>query len=291
MTLQVALFGSPRLTDKRGRILEPTGVTSELLGLLIVHPGERASRDHLADCLWPDGDPDRNRKNLNTTLWRLRGMMEPDARGTYLHSHPGGYIGFNREADYSCDVEELEQALSTVQTSNGQDLSDSQLDHLRRVVKLYRGDLLEGVMSEWVLPHRDRLARAYQECLLKLMKATSLRGLSEESVYWAERILEQDPVREDVHRALMETYQHTGRRTLALRQYDRMKKILEVELHTRPSRETEALYCKVIEQGTSHGEEAEQSSDLHDVLELLSAIQRQLAEGMHLLASHLTSRS
>jgi DNA-binding SARP family transcriptional activator len=244
----------------------------------------------LADSLWPDGDPERNRHNLNTTLWRLRSLLEPERRETYLLSYPGGYLGFNRGADYFCDVEELEAALNEVRAPGIGYPNEAQLNRLRTAAELYRGELLEGLMSEWVLPHRDRLARVHQDSLLILMKAASARDDIDESVYWAERILEQDPLREDVHRALIEAYDKSGQRVLALRQYDRVRHILEEELNTRPSRETEALYYRVIEPvPESEDDSRDPRSDLGEVVHLLAAIERRLAEGMSLLARHLGS--
>lgn len=291
MTLTLSLLGSPQAREGDGQPIDLTGITSELLALLVVSPTDRNSRDFVCDCLWPDGDPQRSRRKLNTTLWRLRSVLEPGSRGKYLYSSSRGFLGFNRDADYVCDAEELERSLSGIPSTGT--LSESHLDQLRRAVALYRGELLEGSMSEWLLPHRDRLARAYQECLVRLMRATASRGAFDESIHWAQLILEQDPLREDVHRALIETYDRAGNRTLALRQYDRMRDILETELNARPSRETRALYYRVIEEGG--GSETSSSGpsptgDLGHVVELLAAIQRQLAEGMTLLAQHLADR-
>lgn len=290
MTLTLTLLGSPRARDGDSRPLELTGITGELLALLLVSPSERNSRDYVCDCLWPDGDPQRNRRNLNTTLWRLRSMLEPGSAGTYFSSSSRGFLSFNRDADYRCDVEELERSLVGI-PATGQ-MSEPDREQLRRAVGLYRGELLQGSMSEWLLPHRDRLARIYQECLVRLMRATAACGELDESIHWAEMILDQDPLREDVHRALIETYDRAGRRTLALRQYDRMRDILETELNTRPSRETQALYYRVIEQAedTEPADRRSEGADIGEVVELLAGIQRQLAEGMALLAQHLANR-
>jgi DNA-binding SARP family transcriptional activator len=89
-----------------------------------------------------------------------------------------------------------------------------------------------------------------------------------------------------VHRALMETYDRAGQRTLALRQYDQVRSLLATELRAEPSHETEALYYRVIENAGDRPQVPD-NADLGAVVALLSDVQRQLAEGMQLLARHL----
>lgn len=288
MTLRVELLGPPRVERPHGDVVEPTGIAAELLGLLLVSSERRISRDHAADQLWPDRAADKNRRNLNTALWRLRSSLEVDVdRGTYVQSLPGGFITFNRSADYVCDVEALEGLATSMRSVTAAEVSDAQLDELRFVAEAYRGDLLEGVMAEWVLPHRDRLSRSYHDCVLKLMQVCRARDLADEAVHWAQRILEDDPLREDVHRALIDVYRETGRRADALKQYDTVRSVLSDELNASPSEETEALYFRVMASGpVAPGSKASQQG-LGDVVDLLARIQEQLAEGMGLLANHL----
>jgi DNA-binding SARP family transcriptional activator len=285
MGLSVSLLGPPRLRLRDQGVLEPPGRLGELLAILLLSPGSRASRGRVCDSLWPDGDPRRVRQNLNTALWRLRSMIDPDDNGLVC-TYPGGQVGIASTTELTCDVFEVKAALRDVQDVPSDQLPDSAFQALRSTVALFRGELLEGVTAEWVQPHRDHCNRLHQECLLRLMKAAQSRGLLGESMQWAHLILEQDPFREDVHRALMETYDRAGQRTLALRQYDQVRSLLATELRAEPSHETEALYYRVIENAGDRPQ-APDDTDLGAVVALLSDVQRQLAEGMQLLARHL----
>lgn len=303
MSLAVSLLGPPRIGSGQDRLREVPGLPGELLGLLAVLPGERASRDAIGDRLWPDGVPDRNRRNLSTTLWRLRVLVGDEARQDVVMTYPGGFLGLNRRSGIQCDVHELECALDRVSVLAPECVSETDHDRLRRAAALYRGEFLEGVMSEWILPHRDRLDRIYQECLVRLMKISIANSEFDESAYWAERILEQDPFREDVHRSLIEVYDQAGRRTDAVRHYDRMRQLMADELHTSPSPETESLFYRVIGTTMPEDRSAQSSRDhvsagpspraadaeqgLGAVLHGLANVERLLAENLELLADYL----
>jgi len=58
------------------------------------------------------------------------------------------------------------------------------------------------------------------------------------------RALEEDELREDIHRRIMRAYVEAGRRSDALAQYRHCREILIQELGVEPSQETQRLYQK-----------------------------------------------
>src|SRR5258708_18535086 len=63
-------------------------------------------------------------------------------------------------------------------------------------------------------------------------------GYNEDAAKWAGEILKEDRCDEDAHRQLMRIYAAQGRRSEALRQYQRCKRILADELGVTPMPET-----------------------------------------------------
>ena len=61
------------------------------------------------------------------------------------------------------------------------------------------------------------------------------------------RLLEQDPLREDAHRAAMRAYCRLGQRHAALAQYARCQQTLQAELGAQPMAETRALRQAIVE--------------------------------------------
>ena len=65
------------------------------LALLLIHAGQAVSTDALAEAMWGDQDRARSATTLDSHVWRLRKLLEPErAPGsppTVLLREPGGY--------------------------------------------------------------------------------------------------------------------------------------------------------------------------------------------------------
>ncbi len=134
------------------------------------------------------------------------------------------------------DVLLLERRLDTAPEATGQWLLEN-----------YRGDLLEGMhvqsppFDEWLMERREHFRR--QVC--ERFEAALVHAL--ESKHFADairigiRLANIEPLREDVHRALMKSYAACGRVPDALQQYRHCRAILDKELGVAPSSETESL--------------------------------------------------
>jgi DNA-binding SARP family transcriptional activator len=61
-----------------------------------------------------------------------------------------------------------------------------------------------------------------------------------------QQILDLEPLREDIHRAMMRLYLKNGQRAQAARQFDICSMILARDLSIQPVEETQALYKQII---------------------------------------------
>ena len=118
---------------------------------------------------------------------------------------------------------------------------------LQQAVALYRGDFLDGFYDDWVLSERYRLESLYCDALAGLMAAREALGEHEAVLAVALRLLEQDSLREDAHRAAMRAYCRLGQRQAALAQYGRCQQMLQAELGIEPMAETLALRRAIVE--------------------------------------------
>jgi DNA-binding SARP family transcriptional activator len=75
----------------------------------------------------------------------------------------------------------------------------------------------------------------------------------EESLACGRQILNHDPLREEIHREIMQLYLESGQRALAVRQYEICREILATELGIPPMEETRALYAQIVP-GTSQSQ-------------------------------------
>lgn len=73
------------------------------------------------------------------------------------------------------------------------------------------------------------------------------RGVFEKSLTYGQQILNDDPLREEIHREMMRIYLKSGQRALAMRQYEICTKVLADELGIPPMEETQSLYAELAQ--------------------------------------------
>jgi DNA-binding SARP family transcriptional activator len=256
------LLGKPSISygaDSLGDLL--AGKEQALLAYLACQPGKRFSRDHLATLLWGETSPDRTRYNLRRALWRLRSALEevglpPDA----CLATDDSWVSIPDSAPTWTDVLEFEDAFEAASHRLEAQFSPTSegVRRIREALDLYRGEFMAGFaisqapdFEHWVLVERERLFQLLLRALTTLIQSFIAWGRRDEGIKVCQRLLELDPLQEDIHRLLMRLYWDTGRRTQALRQYRSLEKILRRELDIEPVQETQELYERILKQEIS----------------------------------------
>jgi TolB-like protein/DNA-binding SARP family transcriptional activator len=238
-SLQLVLFGGFQAAVA-GHVIDIAGRKERaLLAVLAMPPGEPRSRERLAGLLWSDRSDKQARDSLKQALLRIRksfGSSYPLPIVTDRAS-----VTFNR-AEVAVDVQEFEQLVA-----------EGTPDGLARAMKLYRGDLLEGLdirdpaFEEWLLFERQRLRDQACDALTRLLAHHMVGGAYDQAGVAARRLVALDPLHEAAHRALMQIYAQQGQTALALRQYQLCRDALQGELGVKPEAETERLYQSIQE--------------------------------------------
>lgn len=242
--------------------------TTTLLAFLALNGGHARSRESLASAFCADLPEDTGRRRLNTTLWRLRKAIG----GTYVSSDAHG-VGIGGD-DVWVDAVDFEARVAPALHAPLARMDDGDAKVLADAVPLYTGDLLEGTYDEWVLRERDRLAEIHLTALARLVVWYERRD-AEATLHYARLILDRDPLREDVHRAVMRAYADLGRRQEAMAQYDACARLLRDELDLTPLPETTALAATIARRGDHARPETTATTD--DVVGRLREAQRTLA--------------
>jgi DNA-binding SARP family transcriptional activator len=220
-----------------------------LLAYLLLHRQHCHSREVLAGVFWGDQSEERSRSCLSTALWRLRQVLEPPGidRGTYLLTTPMGEVSFNWASDHWLDVRVFEDNARSFLALPPSALTGPEVREIEATLSLWTGELLEGFYEDWALRERERLRVLYLKSLSHLMTHYSHHLNYEEGLACGARILRHDPLREEVHRAMMRLYLESGQRTLAIHQYRTCCQILKAELGIPPLEETQDLYARIIQ--------------------------------------------
>jgi adenylate cyclase len=259
-TVRLRLLGS---FDARWSDGKPLGLSGKKVQALVAYlavEGDRMhTREELSALLWGETGDERARHNLRQALSKIRRTCDSliVAKGDALQLD-----------DRLCeaDVRDFEELVG-----------QNDLDQLKSAVELYRHDLLEGLVlrepafDDWLRDARARLRDRVCDALERLASSFTERGSLDEAMDVLRRHLAIDPASEQAHRELMELLARTGRRSDALRQYQKCAEALERELGAEPSLETRAAHERI--RATESGAERELVTDSAPSVETPAAIE------------------
>ena len=178
----------------------------------------------LADALWPDLRPDRARRALSDTLYRLRLVLSSNC---FITSST--HIGLNPAA-VRTDVAEFNSLASASEAAG-----------LRRAAGLYSGPLAPELYDDWLIPRRVALHQRYLDTLARLGKLAEAAGQYEEALARYRQLAESDPLREAAYRGMMRSLARLGRPAEALQVFSRLEETLRAELNVAPATATRSL--------------------------------------------------
>ena len=194
---------------------------ADLIKLLALAPGHRLHREQLMDTLWPELSPEAAAANLRKATHHLRRALgTPDPVVI-----DAGFVALCPDWTVSTDVETFEAA--------AKDALENGAEACATAAALYAGELLpDDRYAAWAFEPRERLRLRYIQ-LLKL------------AGQW-EAVLEADPSDEDAHRALMQGHIAVGNRQAAMRQFERLRETLRVDLGIGPDPKSVELYDQAL---------------------------------------------
>lgn len=253
--LSLSFFGSFRAAlDGAPPIQFSTRSARALLIYLAMHPGQLFEREHLAALLWPDASKDQAQTSLRQTLYRLRqGFAQAGADANCLLAE-GTTIRFNAASDYRLDVQEFTQLLAQCDAHPHPRPEECSAcaQRMQAAVDLYASGFLTGfslpdapAFEEWQVFTQERLHNQAIAALENLALYHQRRREYSAAIGFLQRVLTLEPWREETHLALVRGYLLSGKRHLALAQYETLAHTLAVELNAQPSAEAQALYAQL----------------------------------------------
>lgn len=252
--IEIRLLGRVQINDGNGTQIHLSPIVQNLFAYLILtqyrspfRNGLR--RERLANLFWEDQPEKKARRCLSTALWRLRREFQEnylDQTDTFITA-TSEQVSINFEVAPWLDVDQFEQAAIRGMSKPLAMMNSLHVESLEKAVHLYTGELLEECYGDWAIQERERLHLLYLRCLARLMRYYRHQGRYEECVACGKKILETDPLREQIHRELMLLYMENGQRGLAIHQYEICRQTLKRELNIDPMPETTILYQKLIQ--------------------------------------------
>lgn len=194
---------------------------ADLVKLLALAQGHQLHREQVMTALWPDLETEAAGANLRKALHFARHALGGAAAITGDHD----LIRLWPEGELEVDRDRFEAAArEALKAGSG----------LEAAGQLYGGDLLPADRyAEWTEPRREQARFTY----LELCRADAR---------W-ERLIEVDRADEEAHRALMSKHLAAGNRQAAIRQFQRLREALRVDLGVGPDQETVSLFEQALE--------------------------------------------
>lgn len=215
----------------------------ELLKVLIALGGRQVSQEKVTEILWPDAHGDCAVRNFNTTLHRLRKVLQI-SEALVLKD---GLLTLNNRIvqvdlwETERTLGQLEQLLRLAHTDHEQvqTLSDRLLD-------LFHGDFLGNEPDRnWSLLVKERLRNRILKTLQQLGQYWQARQQSERAHEIYERGLALDPLQEIFYQRLIKLHIDIGHPGHAVAMYEKCRRMLATSLGVMPSSRTLALYRQI----------------------------------------------
>ncbi len=219
--------------DRREIQKPPTAKSQSLLAYLIVNRARAVPRERLIGMFWGERPERRARQSLSTALWHIRRCF-PEQEPLEADAHQAQFV----HEPIWVDSEEFEAQAGLLDPLK-----------LESALSLYQGEFLEGFYDDWIVDERYRLQESYLNVLARLMQGYENQQRFADALSLAQRLLQDNPLREDAHRMAMRAYCHLGQRNAALEQYALCERSVQEELGVEPMPETNDLF-QAIQAGT-----------------------------------------
>jgi LuxR family transcriptional regulator, maltose regulon positive regulatory protein len=236
--IRIHLLGEPQVSIG-GQVVArsdwQTPMAPALLYLVLAHP-EGLTKEEIGTFLWPEYSPGRLKVNFQKTIYRLRRALVQDV---VIYDEETQQYRFNRDLDYTHDVELFRMHLLEARTASG---PVERAGAYRSALELYRGPYLDGEDELWIWPEREALAEAYREAALELAELDLQEEAFTRVLALCRRLLAEDPCLEEAHRLAMRAHAGRGNMAAVVRQFNRCQQALEEEIRVYPSQRTIELY-------------------------------------------------
>jgi LuxR family transcriptional regulator, maltose regulon positive regulatory protein len=208
-----------------------------LLKLLAACAPQPVPITRLCMVLWPDAAGDAARNSFDNTLHRLRKLLGGDAH-VLLQA---GCACLN-PASCRLDLMALDDCFTRADALSSSAQPDRLAALAERALALYQGEFLPGE-DEYaeIVAARTAIQARFVRQLARLGAGLEACGRHSDAAGIYQRIVEQQPLAEEIYRGLMRSLGALGRPAEAYEAYRRCRQHLAILLSRRPTVETESL--------------------------------------------------
>lgn len=236
--LTYQFFGSPSffIDDQSVKLNRRKAIA--LAAYITIH-GKPVPRERLADLFWPDYGRQKALASLRRTLSSMCKIL-----GNFWVKADRDAVCFIPNKNIYVDVIQF-QALVSRYTPDP--------EALELATQIYNGPFLSGFyledapeFNDWQFVRKEEFERNFMGVLESITETYENMGNTAKAIKHASVWAELDPLNESAHRCLIRLHGYSGQKSMAHRQYERCKQILDSELGIPPDMETSKLAHQIL---------------------------------------------
>lgn len=261
MKIEIHLIGSPRIEVDGEESF--TRLSKRLLGLIFFLAANRekaVSKSKLCELFWYDMDEESARANLRQALFLIKKYINEeefaDGEEVSLISSEVNTCKINSGIDVWVDVAEFQKAMENAGLAT--ELPEK-IRYYSDAINLYTGIFLDDFyikgnseFEEWIILERENQNRMLEQACRGLSTVYQESGDIDSAILYLKKLLDIDPLLEDVHLQLMKAYCANRERGKAISQFHQCVKILSKELNISPMQEIRDFYDSIIEKSNGY---------------------------------------
>lgn len=235
-SIKVSLFNGFRIciAGEEDRELKLRSPKTEELFAYIIYKG-RTNREEIVDTLWEGLDFDKALKNINSNMYYIRKALSLSGVEDCIKTGKREIrIDMSR---ITCDLFEFEGLIKKNKVAVIKDGSIYE-----KVISLYSGGFLKGKGYEWAQEKARNLEKDYIELLEEAAQFYIECEQPQRALVKLHKIIETNPLREDIHNRIILLYMELGRKNEAWQQYLALEKLLMEELGVKPKEKIRKLF-------------------------------------------------
>jgi LuxR family maltose regulon positive regulatory protein len=249
--LTISMLGSIDIFRDRARPFAADAWTTrrsrDILCFIASRPHRRAPKDSIIDTFWRDIDLQTIEKNFHPTMSHIRKALnsKQPLKQNFLVYRDGEYQ-LNSEFSYRIDTEQFDRFIADAETARRERNFDQCISLYEEAIALYRGEFMQGSYDDWVEQQRGYYQEQYLRMLESLAAVAEKKQEFMRAMDLAQRILRDDPFREDIHCLVMRAQAALGNRVAVKEQYEALRALLQKELGVEPAAPTQKAYKDLL---------------------------------------------
>jgi two-component system LytT family response regulator len=233
-------LGGMEIRSVQNRIVKwNSSKSAELFGYLLMHKGRLVSRARLIEDIFGDMPLKNAEVYLNTTVYKLRKLLDSYGLKESLHSDGSHYaLDLNQIQVDILSFEEGCKQLAVIDHTN--------IEQALELEQLYAGDLFGDRAFSWAWSEIERLSLMYTSFTQRLCEALLNKGDTQTAIRLLMKLIAHNELNEETNKALMKAWALQKNKEALNRQYVQFTETLEKELGIDPSQEVTKLYRQLM---------------------------------------------